>query len=613
MHRKNFYKFWWDVELNCLKEESINSHNLWKLAGRPRSGPCFSAYHSAKLAYKKAIRDHQQKEKLMYTNDLHDALMLKNGRNFWNCWRSKFESKQPCLSCVDGIVDDQEIADSFAQYLSECCYPLSVDGNNRLFNEYLTQRQSYIGICADDDLPFDAALVDNVVRNMKKGKAAGLDGLTAESLQFSHPCLPTLLSKFFNLLIEVGKVPVNFGLSYTVPLPKSNQACAVKTLSVTDFRGISISPVISKVFENCILTRYKNFFGTSDSQFGFKKSLSCSHVIYTVRKVVDHFVAAGSTVNLCAIDVRKAFDKMSHYGLFIKLMARMIPRALLSVLEHWFSICYTCVRWGSCVSQFVGLSCGVRQGGVLSPHLFAIYVDDVIYSVDRDDACTKINFVPVSIFMYADDILLLSSSVTSLQRLVELVESELAALDLAINASKSACIRIGKRYGVDCSDIMLRNGNVVPWVNCLRYLGVFIRSSFTFKCDFDNAKKSFFRAFNSVYGRVGQSASLDVIFHLVTMKCLPILTYGLSACPVNKSEVHSLGFTLFKISAKVLGTGCGNVVNDCMKFFGLAPLSEKISMFKLRFLAKYVNTDNYICRAFSECAQKELESIVNIT
>ena len=39
---KGYYKFWWDQELDLLKEESINSHNVWKLAGRPRNGPCFS-------------------------------------------------------------------------------------------------------------------------------------------------------------------------------------------------------------------------------------------------------------------------------------------------------------------------------------------------------------------------------------------------------------------------------------------------------------------------------------------------------------------------------------------------------------------------------------------
>ena len=71
---------------------------------------------------------------------------------------------------------------------------------------------------------------------------------------------------------------------------------------------------------------------------------------------------------MCSRDLKKAFDKMNHYGLYTKLMDRMIPNCLLSLIEHWFSICATCVRFGGYLSDFFYLKCGVRQGGVLSPH-----------------------------------------------------------------------------------------------------------------------------------------------------------------------------------------------------------------------------------------------------
>ncbi len=54
-----------------------------------------------------------------------------------------------------------------------------------------------------------------------------------------------------------------------------------------------------------------------------------------------------STVNICALDLSKAFDKMNHSGLFIKLMERRVPNNFLQLLENWFKIGETCVRWGS--------------------------------------------------------------------------------------------------------------------------------------------------------------------------------------------------------------------------------------------------------------------------
>jgi hypothetical protein len=138
--RKDFYKFWWSQELDCLKEEAINSHKIWKATGQPRSGQSFNKYRADKLAYKLAIREHQQLEKSSYTNDLHDALINKEGQTFWNCWRSKFGSKNQRPHQIDGLVDEKEIAEKFATFFSETCSPLSADGSNKLREQYINKR-----------------------------------------------------------------------------------------------------------------------------------------------------------------------------------------------------------------------------------------------------------------------------------------------------------------------------------------------------------------------------------------------------------------------------------------------------------------------------------------
>jgi len=86
-----------------------------------------------------------------------------------------------------------------------------------------------------------------------------------------------------------GHVPLEFGQSYTIPLGYSKVIVVIlKDLvpTVHDYGGISISPVLSKVFEHCILRRFRSFLTTSDNQFGFKKSLGCTQAIYCVRSVV---------------------------------------------------------------------------------------------------------------------------------------------------------------------------------------------------------------------------------------------------------------------------------------------------------------------------------------
>jgi len=84
------------------------------------------------------------------------------------------------------------------------------------------------------------------------------------------------------------------------------------------FRGIAISPLLSKIFEYCFLEKYESYFKSSDNQFGFKKGMGCRNAIYTVRNIVSDYVSKGNTVNVCAIDLSKAFDKVNHNALYIK-------------------------------------------------------------------------------------------------------------------------------------------------------------------------------------------------------------------------------------------------------------------------------------------------------
>ena len=120
---------------------------------------------------------------------------------------------------------------------------------------------------------------------------------------------------FFQLILQTLYIPSGFKSSYIVPIPKPKDSHS-KALKCDHFRGIAISPIISKIFEHCLLEKYQSYFESSTNQFGFKKGLGCRNAIYTVRNIVSDYVSKGSTVNLCTIDLSKAFDKINHNALY---------------------------------------------------------------------------------------------------------------------------------------------------------------------------------------------------------------------------------------------------------------------------------------------------------
>ena len=113
-------------------------------------------------------------------------------------------------------------------------------------------------------------------------------------------------------------------------------------------------------------------------------------------------------------------------------------------------------------------------------------------------------------------------------------EGVLQNLDLFINPKTSAvCMRIGPRYSMSCCDIVGSNGCALQWVESVRYLGVYFVKAKQFKCRYDRATSSFYRAFNAVFDKIGKSSSEEVVLQLINSKCMPCLLYALEACPIN--------------------------------------------------------------------------------
>ena len=590
--RKNFYKFWWNQELDLLKSESIDSNRLWKAAGKPRSGEIFNKRQLCKMRYRKQIRDSEALVLTSYTNELHEALLNKDCVSFWKSWNSKFDSVKKCVE-VEGHVDPRIIADKLGIHFSQLYVANNKSRADELHAEYVQRRAQYSGFPLKIDTLFDADLVSHVIDDLHRGKASDLDGLSAEHLLNCHPVISCILAKLFRLLVQFSYVPTGFCRSYTVPIPKVKD-CRTQSMLFDDFRGIAISSILSKVFEHCILIRFSHYLSSEDNQFGFKKGVGCSHAIYTVRNIVDKLVKGGSTVNLCSLDLSKAFDKTNHHALLIKLMDRYLPVNLLDILGYWLFNSWSCVKWFNYYSTMFQIRFGVRQGSVLSPSLFAVYLDDIVHG-RRNGSTTSY------IILYADDILIITSTLRDLQAIFTECEHYLSKVDMSINAKKSCCIRIGPRFAAFCCDIVTSTGAKIPWATTVKYLGIYLTSSRVFRCCLDEPKRSYYRSVNSILGKLCRIASEEVILHLVSSKCLPILLYGSETGFLSKTDIRSIDFAVTRFLMKLFNTTSMDIIATCIEMFNFHLPSALIEQRTRKFLLRYNSCENSLCRLFSGC------------
>jgi len=226
VEKHNFRKFWWSQELDALKQHSIISHQNWIHANRPTQGPIYIEKCRAKAAYRNCIRNNQKVENDNVSNSLHDALVTKSQQMFWKTWNSKFGKKKILPRSFNGIVDDQEISNHFAEHFANSCSVNSKDKNVALAKSFFAQWSHYKGNDSSfEQIDIDVDMIDKVVTSLKLGKAAGLDSLTAEHIKHAHPIALSIISKMFNLMVHFDYVPDAFGIGMTIPLPKHDSMC----------------------------------------------------------------------------------------------------------------------------------------------------------------------------------------------------------------------------------------------------------------------------------------------------------------------------------------------------------------------------------------------------
>ena len=395
--------------------------------------------------------------------------------------------------------------------------------------------------------------------SLKAGKSSDDSDISAEHflnapLNFLHR-----LVSLFNQMLKHSFVPCQFRYGHMVPIVKDQQG---NFSDMGNYRGITISPIASKIFEYVMKDIFSEFMLTSPSQFGFKKGNSTVHALHCLKGTIDYYVQHGSRVFCAFLDASKAFDRVVHAGLFIKLIQRNVPMVFLDVIISWYDGLFCKVKWGDQFSDWFAVTAGVRQGGILSPTFYCIYVDDLVQILKASNiGCYYLDLFAAAIF-YADDMAILAPSIRGISLILSLCGEYCSEWDINLNAKKSRVMYFGKRMNctpditlsgdcMNCTPDITLSGGKIDWTNEWVYLGVILKTGVSFNCSITEKVRKFYRSTNAIFRIEGRSND-TVMLQLIETHCIPILTYAIEVIHVaNRDERRQLRVAYNSVYRKI--------------------------------------------------------------
>ena len=584
-------KPYWTSEVKKAHKNARQKRKIWVNEGKPR-GMVFEAYKNYKTA-KSEFRSTQQKA--IYDHENNTFAELNNAaehdiRLFWRLFKeTKGKKSNICYKLKYNNVearDPQTIAYLFSDYFKMLYSSVNAQTNSNYSEDTQTVSETV-----------DVEDIIQAVKTLKKKKAPGIDKIQNEHIIYGGRTLYMCICNLYNAIIRVNYIPGVWKTGLLIPIYKGNPKAKDDPDS---YRAVSLLPTLYKLFEKIIDEKIRVFLTSNQIQFpskqqqGFQKQLSSITVSFNLHEAIYNTLELNKVAYIALLDLKKAFDSVSHNLLFQKLEQLNIPKWIIKIIAEAYTNIKSIVFINGIRSNPFYIRNGVRQGGVLSSLLFLIFIDSLLKELETSSLGTAICDINAGNPTLADDISLIAMTPVNLQKMIEIAQNYVKKWLLQISHSKSFVMMMtaSKRNAPQHFTWKI-NSQPLKVVNVARHVGILMSSNLKPDIAIADACQRGRAAFHSTFGfasktqiSINPSSSLKLYRSVVQ----PAFLYGcemwhnMTQTKMKEIEVFH-HFCLKKI--QYLPTNTRSAM--CQSLLGVGSLVGEIDKRKLLFFHKITN------------------------
>ena len=536
-------KLGWNKYVKDKRDSAILWHKIWKEAGSPTYGQLFEIRKYTRKCYHNAIMYIKNNTDKILREKIAQSLANNNVKNFWNEIRKIKATKNNSTSIIDNVVGGDNIASLF-KVKYEKLYN-EFDNNNLDFDfiSNLIVDKCKKNICFNSH-DINGENVCKAIKKLKINKNDPIYQISSEYIIKGSHLLHSFIAKIFNCFFKHGISYEKFNKSVIIPIIKD------KRKSINDssnYRAITLSSIITKLFEYIILEKLENQVLLNVNQFGYKKNMSTTTCSFILNQTIQYYKRNGSNVYCLFLDASKAFDRVCHEKLFKCLINNKVCPLIIRIIAKMYELNSALIKWNSSLSEKFNISNGVKQGAILSPYLFAIYLNPLLNDINKSKYGCFIGGQPCNILAYADDLVILSPTLKGLSFLFDLTTKFSKEFQLNFNKEKSFIIMYSDIIK-DSKDYLVINNDRFEVKNCGKHLGFEINNNanlynFTYikndMCVKTNVLRSTFYFLD-----------FETKIKLFNSHCLSL--YGCELWNLNDDEISKLQLTWRKCIKKLL-------------------------------------------------------------